>query len=333
MTEKQFTDRLLIFSIVMATIVTGVMGYYLGTREVIVPESAEMSEEGKLSDILEGVSFDESALEDVILIPLPKTVTKEDVSVRTDIIQREISIDINGIEDGYFYTHPLSGDSNHIERLLYGYESGRVLIEAKLTECLDCAYDIEEENGSNTLLINLKNPSDIYRKIVVIDPAHGGEDSGTICYEITESEINIRFAKALADALYEKDIKGILVRDSDGENISEEERKELISGVPADAVITVRCAGDARSRVTSGIYALYGGEDGELAEAVLDRIAVRTGSLNLGASRDGKLSDGCIDLYIGYLTNKAEALLLNTDDYLANMAEGVAVGMDGYFGE
>lgn len=330
MTERQFTDRLLIFSIVLATVVTGLMGYYLGTREVVVPENARFAGKEEYADVLEGVSFDEAAIENVISIPLPESVSEEDVAVSVDILNKEISIEINGIEDGYFYSNSLSGDSNHIERLLYGYDSERVLIEAKMTEGLDCTYSITDTSGKKALVLELKNPADIYRKIIVINPAHGGEDSGTVCYDIYESEINLRFAKALAVALEERGIKGILVRNTDDEVISDDERIKRIETISSDAVITVRCAGDASSRVTYGMHATCNDEDAELTGLILDRCSLRTGSKNMGVETSED-EDTSINLYIGYLTNKAEALLLNSNDYLNNIAEGVAIGIDGFY--
>lgn len=78
-------------------------------------------------------------------------------------------------------------------------------------------------------------------RTIVIDPGHGGEDSGTVAADgLQEKEITLQYALALRDALLktDPDLEVILTRDSD-RTLRLEERTQTANGAAADLFISI----------------------------------------------------------------------------------------------
>jgi N-acetylmuramoyl-L-alanine amidase len=78
------------------------------------------------------------------------------------------------------------------------------------------------------------------KHIIVIDPAHGGQDTGIkLTYKVDEKDITLAVALALRKELAEeKDLEIILTRDSDKE-VNLEDRKENIAKIKPDFVLSL----------------------------------------------------------------------------------------------
>lgn len=105
---------------------------------------------------------------------------------------------------------------------------------------------------------------------IVIDAGHGGKDSGALGYRGTqEKDINLKFAKALADRLrQEKNLRVILTRDSD-EFIPLSDRTLIANDAKADMFVSIHC-NSSLSKESKGfeVYLLSPEATDEAAEGV-----------------------------------------------------------------
>ena len=118
--------------------------------------------------------------------------------------------------------------------------------------------EAEETEVSNDAKEVLPEPE--YAAVVVVDAGHGGQSTGTYCFEKTVAEkmINlkvIQYLKELTDSEENQDFKVYYTRTGD-EYVSLKERLSLTREVSADFFISVHCNGDT-SRETCGIETLY----------------------------------------------------------------------------
>lgn len=264
---------------------------------------------------------------DGLFVPLPVDVAFEDVSIETDL--SNINISVPEDDRNFYYENSLKGDGKHIQELLYGYENGVSVFDIKLNELCECSA-LPADGG---IMISIEPIADKYDKIVIIDPAHGGEDTGTVSFDVKESYVNHELACAAAKYLRDMSIDATdakanvtdvvaetaNVADSDvandntvafadnkntdnigvfltrelDENPSIEERNQLVIDLKADVVLRIECRGDIKTRTKSGM---------EIVK---------------GAEKNVK----CITCYAGYLTNKMDATNLSDEKYIADAAE------------
>ena len=124
-------------------------------------------------------------------------------------------------------------------------------------------------------------------RTVVLDPGHGGSDSGAAAHGLVESDLVMDLARRIEGRLTAIGVAVVYTRTPHG-SPSEEERAAIANGAGADLLLSLHCdshdAADA-----SGVATFFFGRDrrtswsaiGEhLADLVLREIVARTGLAN-----------------------------------------------------
>jgi len=89
------------------------------------------------------------------------------------------------------------------------------------------------------------------KKLIVIDPGHGGEDNGAKYGGRAEDEFNLSISSFLQYELLLRDFDAFLTREKD-EDVSLEKRVQIAKAYRADAFISIHC--DAwHSKTTEGM--------------------------------------------------------------------------------
>lgn len=192
-------------------------------------------------------------------------------------------------------------------------------------------------------------------RLVVIDPGHGGGDSGVVsAAELAEKDLTLALATRLASALRERTALEVrLTRDSD-RDLSPRERAALAGRESGTLLISLH-AGAAHAPQASGIDVFHPGPPvidttargvrsaGEsprdvsrdsrfYGEAIASRLAAATESPLRGV-REARLrlfheiAVPALLIEVGCLTNPAEAALLAQESYQARIAQGIADGL------
>jgi N-acetylmuramoyl-L-alanine amidase len=177
--------------------------------------------------------------------------------------------------------------------------------------------------------------------LVMIDPGHGGKDSGAIGLGgLQEIEVILPIAKRVASILESKGIPTKLTRDSDY-FVGLDERVSLANRYDATIFVSIHANSiDGRPDV-NGLETYYYGSEGSKLADVIHRNVLSTvnakgfylGDRNTRSARFLVLRKSRIPAVLvetGYLTNEAEVARLRRDDYRATEAEGIAKGIMEY---
>lgn len=189
------------------------------------------------------------------------------------------------------------------------------------------------------------------KKLICIDPGHGGEDPGAIGHEgmedqLYESRINLDAAIALRDLLTVSGAQVIMTREDDTK-IGKYERVAVANEASADLFISVHNNSSDRSSIkgTTTYYYNKSGEDGSLelesygisSEALAEAVQASVHQM-LGTGDNGiveypelavlnKTKMPSIVIEGAYLSNEDDFSLIRKDDYATRYAYGIAQGL------
>jgi len=205
--------------------------------------------------------------------------------------------------------------------------------------------------------------------LVVIDPGHqqhgnnnpepigpGAEEtkpavaSGTrgTTSGVNEYELTLKASNLLQDELVSRGYDVIMTRTENDVNISNMQRAEVANSVNADIFVRIHANGSENPEdkgamtlcmTSSNPYnaSLYE-RSRLLSDAILDYLCAETGCEKLFVMETDSMSGinwsnvPVTIVEMGYMTNPEEDTLLNSNEYLEKVVDGIANGIDVYFG-
>jgi N-acetylmuramoyl-L-alanine amidase len=178
-------------------------------------------------------------------------------------------------------------------------------------------------------------------KIIVIDPGHGGKDSGTISVNNHyEKDINLEIGKKLYKKLISMGYKVILTRETD-EFVDNNHRADIANENKAEIFISIHGNAMENNNSINGIQVLYypnrEGANSTLAQIILDEMVKDTGAIDKGiVDREdlivlNQTKMPAIIIEYGFLSNEDEEKLLLTNSYQDKVVSSIAEGLKKYF--
>jgi N-acetylmuramoyl-L-alanine amidase len=177
-------------------------------------------------------------------------------------------------------------------------------------------------------------------KTIVVDPGHGGTDSGAIGPHLgsLEKEVNLKVSKLLTNKLKSAGASVVLTR-TDDRKITLQRRVDMAINEQADIFISVHHNTNENYRINGIITYFYSnGEDRGLASTIQKELVKRTGLGDLKARygnffvlrENPQLAVLC---ELGFLTNYQEEVILNTKVFQEQAAESIFQGIIRYYHE
>lgn len=264
-------------------------------------------------------------------ISLPEGISAKDVKLENQYMDKTFIITIKGNLSDNQKGNPLIAGNNHVEDSKWIVDKEAARLEIKLDRIFE--YKLAIEDG--TLIIELFKPKELYDKIVVIDPGHGGKMPGTGKYGLVEKELCLDIVLRLKEMLDRTDLKVYYTRIEDS-NVDQAERVALANEVEADFFISVHINADENSRASHGTEVLYSQSSKipffgskELAEICQEEVVKMLGSRsrgivkgdNIHIIRNSEIPVALIE--VGFVTNWNEASLLKQSRYKQKTAEGI----------
>lgn len=291
--------------------------------------SLQYSQENGMVGELRFTGEDENAA--YICIPLENSISAENVTVENHYMERQIWIIIKGASEDYYAEAALSGKLSFITEGRYEIRQDSVVLKLTTRELYECRSTLEERK----LYIEMLKPREVYDKIIVIDAACGGLESGISANDIVEKDIALDIAKQVKLLLDNTDIKVYYTRMEDVD-VTAQSRVALANEVQADMLISIglNSAEDVAIYGTEAIYNanyyLPGFNSVSLADrverAVVTRINGRGNGLYEAADFDILVQEAKVPVTVlkaGYASSPEEAALLAREDYRALIAAGI----------
>lgn len=166
---------------------------------------------------------------------------------------------------------------------------------------------------------------------------------------VPEYELNLEVSLKLRDELQSRGYQVYMIRETNDVDISNAERAQAAADAGADILVRIHANGSENTSVSGALtMAPTSGNpylDSELiqecqrlAQTVIDAFCAATGANNQGVYQTDDMSglNWCsipaAIVEMGYMTNEEEDAKMQTDEYQALMVQGIADGIDQYFG-
>lgn len=182
----------------------------------------------------------------------------------------------------------------------------------------------------------VRDPNTVLRgKVVVLDPGHGGYDSGTRGITFLEKTLTLRTALELKPLLESAGAKVLLTRSTDY-YVSLAQRVNISNTNKAHAFLSLHY--NAYSTTSSGVMTFYynSSKDAALSNSIQSNLAASTQLRNMGSKygnyhvlRENRQPAALVEL--GFLSNPAEEKLVATSTYQKKAAKGIYNGLFRYF--
>jgi N-acetylmuramoyl-L-alanine amidase len=300
-----------------------------GTTPTVPPVTEEPNEEPSEE---EGTIF---------RLPLPTGITQNMITSKEDYFNNKFTITIPNNCIDYYRSQQLVIDNQLVTNVQYALNKDGntdIIITAKTVY----VYTVKIENGA--LKINIRNPRDVYDKIVVVDPGHGGDMPGAIYSNIKEKVFNYKifeYIKKMADE--QNNIKIYYTR-LDDTDASFDSRSGMAAKVGADLFVSIHNNALPQDVSIKGTIVFHqqkwtgeiGTRSKTLANIMQKSITGSAGTYDRGIRtadyrvlRDNTVP--CVLIECAFMTNKEDMGNLQKDEFLQKIATGIYNGFNEYF--
>lgn len=218
------------------------------------------------------------------------------------------------------------------------------------SETLDCRVDWTQESYTasvaqrryigqemDLLLAPLDTPIAPERRLIVLDPGHGGSASGAYYEETAEKDLNLAMTKRVEAILNALGYRTVMTRQGDTD-LGLYERAWLANGVEADIFVSIHCNAAENNPDFQGTYVYHypGSERGmALAQSIQTQVCAFTGSIDQGIDsanfvvvREPYMPAVLVET--GFMTCHEELERLRDEAYQTRMAQGIVQGIIQY---
>lgn len=239
-------------------------------------------------------------------------------------------------------TKDYGNDFSHAITIL---NPGEYSADEKVTQVLielDTVYAHFIYEDANYYFIDLRKPSEVYDKIIVLDAGHGGKDAGALSKdeEYYEKNINLDILLQLKEMLdQQEDIKVYYTRTAD-DKVYLRPRVDLVNAVDCDYFISIHCNASV-STSPNGTEIYYhdsefkGVSSKKLAALFSEELAAKISLDNNGIVEKRKkelflMNHSLVPMIlieVGYMTNQNDIKYLSQSESRKAAAEGIYNGI------
>ncbi len=309
-------------------------------REQMYAGAENAAVEQKPEEIVEQTDDKDAQLK----IELPEGIGLSDLTIENYYLTQDVYIRIPKAEEDYFSHYSVQGSCNHISAISYYQEKE----EGVIVLGLDRVYELQEDYQNGNLYLNFLEPHEVYDKVVVVDAGHGGRAPGASKMGISEKDIDLAILLELKAVMEESPGNiGVYYTRTDDSNPTLDQRVQLANKVDADLFISIHNNSTATGKFSnvSGTEVLFDeADDSELssrrfAQICLEQVTAATGSSSRGLLEGDSIyiirtSEVPVALIeVGFMTNRQELELLNSQEYQRKAAEGIYAAIEQAFAE
>lgn len=267
-----------------------------------------------------------------------KTNNKNNSKSNSKNNSKKSSVSSNSIFDSnYFQSNAEKKETSNIKDEIKGGNKDKIFEEADL--------DKSDEKKKRVI----KDKIEVNGKLnIIIDPGHGGKDSGAVALdgETYEKTLNLMVAERLMDKLYNNpEINPVITRSRD-EYIKLLDRASVSNDGNAHLFLSIHFNSSDNSEA-KGIEVLYASEKNvkikdtvqkDFASCLQKALIKETGAVNRGIKNRpaiivlNKTKNVAALAELGFLSNEDDLEKIKDPDYIDKLAQGLYNGIEDYMG-
>lgn len=198
------------------------------------------------------------------------------------------------------------------------------------------AYEVTAEGDSYA--IRVKNPKEVYDKVLLLDAGHGGKDPGTSGNGMQEKNLTLTIAQKIEQELQGSGIKVYMTRNSDV--YPENSTRAQTANDIADLMVSIHInSGPETANGTETLYQVHANDSSarltskQLAEILQANMISATGNTNRGVKLRTDLlilnrtTVPAVIVEVIFITNTGDALKISNPAYQDQVAQAIADGI------
>lgn len=146
-----------------------------------------LKQDGNLLSII----FSENIPNNSIKIPLPTGTSIEDISDKDNYLSRNFQITIRGDYLNFFENNQIETNYSKISDYLVELDENNNTVLTFFTKSI---YAYKMKIKDNNLVVDVDRADKLFKKVVIIDPGHGGKDPGALSPSKLYKEKNLVFS-------------------------------------------------------------------------------------------------------------------------------------------
>ncbi len=302
-----------------------------GTDESDISDGSDLPEAPVTAEIPE--VEDTSRYE--IIIPIPAEIDRSQISHEDYYFEKYFVIRITGDYTEFYENNNITQNSSVINKISVSLNSKNQTVLKVATTKLQ-GYELAVDNSN--LYINIGDPREIYKNIVVLDPGHGGSANGAQYYGSMEKEVNFSILYTIGKKYFNSnpsELKVYYTRTSDTNPLLSE-RAAMVKTFGADLFVSLHM--NAAEATVVGTEVFYSGRNNiknsaGLSGATLASIFVTSLTDKLGTDNRGVKKEDYTVIYkntvpavlveLGFLSTKSEHARLTDQVFQENAAKTI----------
>ena len=338
MTNKEM-KKVAIKASIFAAVSISLMLYRATTKHIMITDAAGVQIDRGGSENAYTLLVDKNVPKDksgVLIIPLPKSVSSDNILLEDRYIDHQLRIYIDSREEGFYKDNAIVTDLDIVDNAVCvnQNDTGSVCLDFDL----DGLYVNESSlTESSTIEVKFFKPSDKYDHIVVVDAAGGGRNNGSANGLLLEKDIALETALLLKNKVSREqndEVKFYFTRQND-EDVDPEKRNALIRDSEADLFVELS-ASSSENAADNGITCYYNDRfflrrlnNAAFADIMERNCASKAGAAALGvvpSSGDDLLENAgipAVRVSVGFVTGEKDSINLAEKSYLSKVSDGV----------
>ncbi|MBH1940957.1 N-acetylmuramoyl-L-alanine amidase [Mobilitalea sibirica] len=286
----------------------------------VVPEAPEVP----VSEVIDIAKYE-------LIIPKPAGFNGEQILHKDDYFNHRFSIKLPGDHTAYLAANPIINNSSVIMDvsvfLNANYETEIMISTSRLQ-----GYEFVWDN--NSIYINIGEPRDIYKNIVILDPGHGGPANGAQYFGAKEKDLNLKMLYTLGEKYFNSNpskLKVYYTRETDVD-MSLSDRAAYASKMGADLFVSLHMNASL-STAAYGTEVYYSTNNNTTNKAGLNSKTMATLFVNnltsaLGTNNRGVKSERytvvhkntvpAVLIELGFMSNKNDFALISDPVFQEN---------------
>ncbi|MCD7739818.1 MAG: N-acetylmuramoyl-L-alanine amidase, partial [Candidatus Gastranaerophilales bacterium] len=183
-----------------------------------------------------------------------------------------------------------------------------------------------------------KIPERIKNKVIIIDPGHGGNDTGALRANVLEKDITLAIALKVRNCLIDKGFNNIIMTRSSDKTLTLENRVQIANNNKADIFVSIHINASVKSEI-KGIETHYYTENGYgVAKVIHNELTKNVNAIDRGLFKSkfyviNHTEAPSVLLELGFISNEQERNALNSEKRQLESAQAIADGIADYLTE